>query len=111
MGDLSVSYSDFRGGWTGPGNIDADPMFRDVEAGDYRLSSYSPCIDTGTSVDLHVDLNGNPRPLEKLGVGRDDLCGTYDMGAYEYVVGVLPTCTPLPSPLPTSTVTPMATFT
>ena len=29
------------------GNLEADPGFRDAEAGDFRLRPYSPCIDAG----------------------------------------------------------------
>lgn len=59
-----VTYSDIRGGWPGEGNLDADPMFADLENGDYHLKSRagrwdpirqnsilddvtSPCIDEG----------------------------------------------------------------
>jgi N-acetylneuraminic acid mutarotase len=45
-GVVNVTYSDIQGGWTGEGNIDADPMFYDPSM-DYRLTSSSPCIDAG----------------------------------------------------------------
>src|SRR5690606_1948298 len=32
-----VTYSNIQGGWTGAGNIDADPLFLDQSAGDLRL--------------------------------------------------------------------------
>ena len=35
------------GGWTGSGNIDADPLFVDPVNGDFHLQAGSPCIDTG----------------------------------------------------------------
>jgi len=70
----SVTYSDIMGGWAGTGNIDSDPDF--WSANDFRLESYSPCIDTGTSEGApSEDIEGTPRPQ---GAG-------YDMGAYEYV--------------------------
>ncbi|MEA3475175.1 MAG: right-handed parallel beta-helix repeat-containing protein [Candidatus Cloacimonadota bacterium] len=42
-----VTYSDIEGGFTGTGNIDADPLF--VEEGNhlYHLLEGSPCIDAG----------------------------------------------------------------
>jgi hypothetical protein len=43
----SVKYCDVQGGWTGLGNIDADPLFVDPQNGDFNLQSGSPCIDTG----------------------------------------------------------------
>ncbi|GBE30637.1 MAG TPA: T9SS type A sorting domain-containing protein [Bacteroidetes bacterium] len=51
---LIVTYSNIEDGWTGTGNIDVDPLFRDAEDGDYHLQSAncgdpadSPCIDIG----------------------------------------------------------------
>jgi len=44
----SVNYSDIEGGYnTGTGNIDANPIFCDLENYEYRLLEGSPCIDTG----------------------------------------------------------------
>ena len=47
-----------------------DPLF--VSAEDYRLQSTSPCINTGVSVSLTADFDGNP------------IYGLPDIGAYEY---------------------------
>ena len=72
---LAVTYSSVQGGYAGTGNIDADPLFANVEIGDLRLSAGSPCIDTGTAEGAPgVDILGIPRPQ---GAG-------FDMGAYEY---------------------------
>jgi len=65
-GRAIISYSNIQGGWDGEGegNIDIDPLFADVDNGDYHLKSEagrwdpssqswvqdpntSPCIDTG----------------------------------------------------------------
>ena len=56
---LSIEYTDLEGGrdgiqtenepelqW-GEGNFDEDPLFRNPDAGEYQLTSQSPCIDTG----------------------------------------------------------------
>ena len=56
---ITVSYSDIHGGeeaietnnngtvyWE-EGNIDSDPLFVDATNGDYHLTEFSPCIDTG----------------------------------------------------------------
>ena len=43
----SVMYTDVEGGWSGTGNIDADPRFWGPVHGDYHLLPDSPCIDTG----------------------------------------------------------------
>ncbi|MBC8526506.1 MAG: right-handed parallel beta-helix repeat-containing protein [Candidatus Cloacimonetes bacterium] len=53
---VTATYSDIQGGWTGTGNIDADPLFVNPEDGDFHLtwanfpiqdSTMSPCIDAG----------------------------------------------------------------
>ena len=53
-GIANVSYSDVEGGYSGTGNIDMDPLFRDDANGDFHLQSTdcgysfnSPCIDAG----------------------------------------------------------------
>jgi len=107
-----VSYSTVQGGWSGIGNIDADPSFVDADGPDdvlgteddnLRLSANSNCIDAGdnTSVpadtaDLDGDANTTeltPLDLDGLSRFRDDAAtadtgnGTLpivDMGAYEY---------------------------
>jgi hypothetical protein len=58
--DLSnpvVTYSNIQGGWQGEGNIDTDPLFRNVTVDDFHLMSTacgdpydSPCIDTGNPI-------------------------------------------------------------
>ncbi len=52
-----VTYSDVEGGYTGEGNINEDPLFRDPENGDFHLMAdscgdvyNSPCIDAGDPV-------------------------------------------------------------
>ena len=58
--------------------IGEDPLFFDVENGDYRLQENSPAIDSGNNdyfpAEITKDLFGNPRISN----------GTIDMGAYEY---------------------------
>ncbi|UCF42772.1 MAG: right-handed parallel beta-helix repeat-containing protein, partial [Planctomycetota bacterium] len=80
----TVSFSDVAGGWTGPGNINADPLFVDAAGGDLRLSSVaSPCVDTGDNSAPNLpptDLGGNPRVVD----GNRDGSAVVDMGAYEF---------------------------
>jgi len=107
LSNVTVIYSDIEGGWTGEGNIDADPLFINPNENNYQLSSTSPCINTGIpdTTGLHIpitDLNGNPRIY-------DDII---DMGCYEWQgIDVDPepiepnkfTITCFPNPFSTST--------
>ncbi|UCG50122.1 MAG: right-handed parallel beta-helix repeat-containing protein, partial [Phycisphaerales bacterium] len=79
-------YSDVQGGWSGEGNLDADPLFMNAdgpdgvagtEDDDLSLSITSPCIDAGSNDAVEpgaTDLDGNPRIVG----------GIVDMGAYEF---------------------------
>lgn len=69
-----VTYSDIMGGYSGAGNLASDPLFVEPEAGDFRLSDGSACIDTGTGEGApSVDLWWMSRPR---GAG-------FDMGVFE----------------------------
>ncbi len=85
-----MSYSDVQGGWTGTGNIDADPLFVDPAGGDLRLGPGSPCIDaadnTAVPKGVTTDLDGNPRFVDDpdtIDSGNGDP-PIVDMGAYEF---------------------------
>jgi hypothetical protein len=89
-------------GTDGTGNIDADPVFVNPAAGDYKLLPGSPCIDAGNNAPVPADvtdLDGDgdtiePLPIDLAGAPRfsdhdyaaDTGAGTaplVDMGAYE----------------------------
>lgn len=69
---LDLACSDVQGGLAGGGNIDADPLFVDANAGDYRLSAASPALDAcGSGIrmgpnSVDVDFMGGipPAPFE-----------------------------------------------
>jgi hypothetical protein len=77
QGGASVAYSDVEGGWSGGGNIDADPLFVQPGTDNVRLSAGSPCVNAGDNgsvpPDITTDIDGNPRIIG----------GVVDMGAYE----------------------------
>ncbi len=86
-GGASVTYSDVQGGWSGTGNLDADPLFVDADGADnvpgtgddnLRLRGGSPAINAGSNAavpaGMTTDLDGAPRIFS----------GVVDMGAYEY---------------------------
>ena len=52
---INARYSDITNGWPDRGIIDADPLFVDAPAGNYRLRENSPCIDTGDPYFLEAD--------------------------------------------------------
>ncbi|MCK4871316.1 MAG: hypothetical protein KAS72_01205 [Phycisphaerales bacterium] len=107
-----VRFSNIQGGYPGPGNISADPMFVDplgpdgfagTEDDDLRLLPGSPCIDAGcnygvpfdefdldgdgdTAEFLPLDFDGNARFLDDPAT-PDTGCGAtavVDMGAFEF---------------------------
>jgi parallel beta-helix repeat protein len=84
-GVVDITYSNIQDGNEGTGNLNIDPLFADTTNGDYRITSDSPCIDSGTpdTTDLYLsdwDLDDNYR------IWDGDLNGSeiIDMGAYEY---------------------------
>ncbi|MHC4643117.1 MAG: choice-of-anchor Q domain-containing protein, partial [Planctomycetota bacterium] len=72
-----VTFCDVQGSWEGLGNIDADPLFADREAGDYHMTRKSPCINAGDPNYMagpnETDLDGKFRVIG----------GRIDIGAYE----------------------------
>lgn len=73
----TVTYSDVLGGYDGAGNIDANPVFKNIGTGDFHLDTTSPCIDTGNNGAPELpakDKDNKPRIVN----------GIVDMGAYEF---------------------------
>ena len=77
----TVSFSDIQGGHVGVANINQDPLFVDALNDNFRLSSGSPAIDTGTNIDAPTtDLDGKFRPID----GDGNSIPIIDMGAFEF---------------------------
>ena len=103
--DYDVEFSIVQGGFDGPGNVDADPRFVDLDGqddlvgtadDDLRLFVGSPAIDAGSNHvvpgDVLTDLAGNSRYIDDPSTSdcpqEPDACGRrpiVDMGAYEFV--------------------------
>lgn len=74
--NLSVSYSNVRGGWPGEGNLNVDPWFKKDGV---HLHRRSPSINAGApdfvAAEGETDIDGDPRVIG----------GRVDMGADEYL--------------------------
>ncbi len=95
---LTVSYCDIEAGeaglrvdsstvnW-GAGNVDVDPMFKDLEGDDYHLDNCSPLVNAGDPAFVpqtgETDVDGDERVLR----------GAVDMGADEVVLDCGAGCT------------------
>ncbi len=85
-----VTFSDVLGGYPGEGNIDFKPLFFNADAGNLRVQSESPCIDSGNNdvvpTGVVTDLVGELRFVDHVCV--DDTgngpAPIVDMGAYEF---------------------------
>jgi predicted outer membrane repeat protein len=64
--NVSVTYTNTQRGYSGTGNITADPQFVNPAGGNYRLQSNSPCLNAGSAAAPGLpatDLDGGPRIL------------------------------------------------
>ncbi len=84
-GSPTVTFSDVQGGWTGTGNINADPCFVTGPDGNYYLSQItagqavdSPCVDAGSDTAANLEMDLFTTRTDQL----PDI-GTVDMG-YHY---------------------------
>jgi len=64
----------------GKGEIKADPLFVDVDGGDYHLQAGSPAIDAGTDLGYTSDYDDEPMPNG----------AAPDMGAFEHGISGTP---------------------
>ncbi|NOX90688.1 MAG: tandem-95 repeat protein, partial [Calditrichaeota bacterium] len=81
FGVINATYSNIEGGYSGEGNIDADPQFSDPANDDFHFEANSPVVDAGTNTNAPaVDFDGEARPFD----GDRDGNAVVDMGPYEY---------------------------
>jgi hypothetical protein len=85
-----VGYTCIENGYPGLGNIDDNPLFVNLPSGNLRVQAGSPCIDSGDSVvvamELSEDLDGNSRGVDvptMIDSGVPIFGLVVDMGAYE----------------------------
>lgn len=76
-GTVNASYNDIQGGYTGTGNINANPLFADSQL---FLQTISPCIDAGDVDSVYNDPENISQPgfaeWPSLGLVRNDI-GAY----------------------------------
>lgn len=76
-GNITATYNDIQGGYSGMGNINVEPQFADSN---YILSGSSPCIDSGDSLSVYNDPPNPNNPLLAKYPSRGTVRN--DMGAY-----------------------------
>jgi hypothetical protein len=72
---FEARYTDSQGGWPGPGNLNADPLFTDPLHNNFHLLPDSPCIDAGNP-DSPLDPDGSRADMgayydTQIGPGND----------------------------------------
>ncbi len=89
-GEPEFYHSNIQGGYLSLDIMDADPLFADTSAGDFRLAAGSPCIDTGMpdTAGLRLPL-ADLRGADRIQDGDGDGTAVVDIGAYEYEPGIV----------------------
>ncbi len=91
---VNVSYSNIRGGYTGTGNVDSDPLFGYLGGGDLKVQPFTLGINGGSNSLLPLDTTdidddgdvAESLPIDCAGYERVT-DGVVDMGAFEYAAG------------------------
>lgn len=81
--NLTMTFCDIKGGWSGFGNININPLFLNPSSGNFRLYYSSPCVDKGTNSAPYMgskDLDGVSRTID----GDGDGSVLVDIGCYEF---------------------------
>ncbi len=60
-GSVTATYSNIQGGWTGTGNINANPLF--IGSGNFHLQPGSHCIDAGNPDTKYNDPKGKRKDM------------------------------------------------
>lgn len=72
----NITHSCVEGSWPGAGNIDSDPLFAEPGNGDYHLTWFSPCRNTGDNAAPglpDIDIEGDDRIVDnRVDMGADE---------------------------------------
>ncbi len=106
-GTVTISYSDVRFGWTGPGsdNISQNPQFASGPYGSYHLDYSSPCLNIGSDLaeNIYINLSSGPLCMNEMSVAPDLSydAETVDLGYHTEMVTPTPTFSPTAGPTDT----------
>ncbi|MCF7814071.1 MAG: M6 family metalloprotease domain-containing protein [Candidatus Cloacimonetes bacterium] len=111
-GNIDITYSCVSGGYTGTGNIDADPLFVDPSSGSgtscngllacWQLNTNSPCIDSGNPDPQYCDPDGTcndmgayggPNSINPTGSDENELISSVEKSLKVYPNPFNPTTT------------------
>jgi len=88
-GTPEVRYCDIQDGFSGPCNIDQEPLFLDPGHGDYHLIWNSPCVNRGKNVGSTYDFEGDKRRfMGSVDMGADEFMGTHPLEADVFKLSV-----------------------
>ena len=86
LGTVVITYSDIQGGWSGEGNIDADPFFADPNNRDYHLKSQAGRWDSQSRTWVKDEMTSAcidaGEPTGPIGLEPFPNGGIINMGAY-----------------------------
>ncbi|QEC43714.1 T9SS type A sorting domain-containing protein [Pseudobacter ginsenosidimutans] len=86
-GTANTSYSIVEGGYTGEGNLNANPMFNNISTGDYTLQNCSPAINAGNNSLVPAEMVSDIAGAARIQLGKVDI-GVYESNANEITAGM-----------------------
>ncbi len=87
-GTITVSSCIVAGGYAGESNLDANPMFTNISAGDYTLQNCSPAINAGNNSVIPAAVITDMAGAARVQLGKVDI-GVYESNANETTAGMV----------------------
>ncbi|MFX0138220.1 MAG: right-handed parallel beta-helix repeat-containing protein [Candidatus Hodarchaeota archaeon] len=101
---ITISYSDIQKGWTGVGNIDADPLFNCVSNDNFHLILGSPCIDAGNPDSKYNDPDGSRNDMGAYGGPKSNVWTGIKKQDKQFLLNEFSVCQNYPNPFNNSTI-------